>query len=99
MLTGRPYLIRVAVGHKEIPGMDFSGIVEALGDGVEQSFARGDEVFGTADVAGGAFAEYVSVPAKHLASKPQKVSWQEAAGIPTSGMTALQALRGVHARA
>ena len=92
MLTGRPFIIRCAVGLKKIPGMDFSGVVEEVGPDVAR-FAPGDQVFGTADVAAGAFAEFVSVPAKHLAHKPQKVSWEEAAALPTSGMTALQALR------
>ena len=92
VLTGRPYIIRVAAGRKEIPGMDFSGVVEILGPDVAQ-FAPGDEVFGTKDIAAGAFAEYVSVPAKQLAHKPPKMSWEEAAALPTSGMTALQALR------
>lgn len=72
--------------------MDFSGVVEALGPEVTE-FARGDPVFGTKDVALGAFAEYVSVPVKNIARKPDRVSWEEAAGLPTSGMTALQALR------
>ena len=92
VLTGRPYMMRLAVGHKEIPGMDFSGTVEVLGPGVT-GFALGDHVFGTKDVACGAFAEYVSVPTTNIVKKPDKVTWEEAAGLPTSGMTALQALR------
>ena len=91
MLTGRPYLTRL-VGLNEIPGMDFSGVVEEIGPGVA-NFAAGDEVFGTTDTAGGAFAEYVSAPAKNIVKKPATVSWEEAACLPTSGMTALQALR------
>ena len=50
-------------------------------------------MFGTTDTAGGAFAEYVSAPAKNIVRKPATVSWEEAACLPTSGMTALQALR------
>ena len=69
--------------------MDFSGVVEALGANVEQ-FAPGDDVLGTADTACGAFAEFVSVPASHLVKKPKNVSWEQAAAVPTSGMTALQ---------
>jgi NADPH:quinone reductase-like Zn-dependent oxidoreductase len=53
----------------------------------------GDKVFGTADIALGAFAEYVSVPAGNVALKPENVSWEAAASLPTSGQTALQALR------
>lgn len=92
MLTGRPYLIRMAVGRRTIPGMDFAGVVEACGPKVER-FAPGDDVLGSTDVACGAFAEYVSVPAKAVAKKPPSVSWDEAAALPTSGQTALQALR------
>lgn len=72
--------------------MDFSGVIEVLGPDVTQ-FTPGDEIFGTTDVTAGAFAEYVSVPVKHVARKPQNIGWEEAAGLPTSGMTALQALR------
>lgn len=89
MLTGRPYLVRVAIGRREIPGMDFAGVVEdASGD-----FAAGDRVFGTADMACGAFAEFVCVPAAHVVRIPPDVSFTAAAAVPTSGMTALQALR------
>ena len=91
MLTGRPYLTRL-IGLNEIPGMDFSGVVEEVGPGLAR-FAAGDEVFGTTDTTGGAFAEYVSVAAKNIVRKPATVSWEEAACLPTSGMTALQALR------
>ena len=106
MLSGRPYLVRL-IGLPEIPGMDFAGVVEELGGplgggasggggaagGALARFKPGDEVFGTADAACGAFAEYVSVPSKNLALKPESVGWGAAAAIPTSGMTALQALR------
>ena len=98
MLSGRPYLVRL-IGLPKIPGMDFAGVVEELGEelgtvgNVAVRFAKGDEVFGTADAACGAFAEYVAVPSKNLARKPENVSWGTAAAIPTSGMTALQALR------
>ena len=92
-LTGRPYLVRLALSGKKIPGMDFSGTVDRF-EGIEQTkYSEGDAVFGTVDVACGAFAEYVSVPAKFLSRKPQNVSWEEAAALPTAGMTALQALR------
>ena len=73
--------------------MDFSGVVEAVGPGVAPQFAAGDEVFGTKDVAGGAFAEYVNAPASNIVKKPPSMSWEDAASLPTSGMTALQALR------
>lgn len=99
LLSGRPYLVRL-IGLHTIPGMDFAGVVEELGEELGGTtgnaavrFAKGDEVFGSADAACGAFAEYVSVPSKNLVMKPENVSWGTAAAIPTSGMTALQALR------
>ena len=92
MLTGRPYLIRAAVGHRDIPGMDFAGVVEELGSGVE-GFAPGDEVLGTTDTACGAFAEYVSIPSQYIVKKPGNIAWETAASIATSGQTALQAMR------
>lgn len=94
MLTGRPYLIRIAVGRRHIPGMDFSGIVDAVGpNGKDDRLAVGDEVFGTADVASGAFAEYVCVPAAFVVKKPYEVDFEAAAAVATSASTALQALR------
>ena len=93
-LTGRPYIIRAAVGLREIPGMDFSGIIESLGEETENcKFAVGDQVFGTTDVKGGAFAEYVSVSYTQIVHKPKELDWETAASIPTAGMTALQGLR------
>ena len=91
MLTGRPYVIR-CLGRKEIPGMDFSGVVAAVGTGVTR-IAVGDDVLGTADTACGAFAEYVSVKDDMIVRKPASIDWEEAASIATAGQTALQALR------
>lgn len=65
MLSGRPFIIRAAVGHRAVPGMDFAGTVEELGSNVD-GLAAGDEVLGTADTASGAFAEYVSVPSSFV---------------------------------
>ena len=72
--------------------MDFSGVIEAVGADVSD-FSTGDEIFGTTDTAGGAFAEFVNVPATHLVRKPNNVTWEQAASLPTAGMTALQSLR------
>ena len=52
---------------------------------IEDQFAVGDEVYGTTDIAGGAFAEYVSVSIKCIAHKPKEISWETAASIPTAG--------------
>ncbi|MCC7189358.1 MAG: NAD(P)-dependent alcohol dehydrogenase [Anaerolineales bacterium] len=69
-------------------GADFAGIVEAVGKNVSD-FKPGDEVFGGR---GGAFAEYVSVK-NAIALKPANVTFEEAASVPTAGITALQAVR------
>lgn len=69
-------------------GGDFAGVVEAVGQGVSD-FKPGDEVFGGK---GGAFAEYVTVR-NAIALKPANVTFEEAAAVPTAGITALQGLR------
>jgi NADPH:quinone reductase-like Zn-dependent oxidoreductase len=66
-----------------------AGRVEAVGANVT-TFAPGDEVFGTC---AGAFAEYAVAKADRLAVKPANLSYPEAAAVPTSAVTALQALR------
>lgn len=69
-------------------GSDFAGVVEAVGKSVSD-FKRGDEVFGGAD---GAWAEYVTED-RAIASKPADITFEEAAAVPTAGLTALQGLR------
>lgn len=69
-------------------GVDFSGVVEAVGNGVSD-FKPGDEVFGGRN---GAFADYVTVR-KNIAHKPANVTFEEAAAVPTAAITALQGLR------
>ena len=93
MLTGRPYIIRAAVGRREIPGMDFAGFVveDCSTDG--KTLSAGDRVLGTSDVFCGAFAEFVCVPRASVALIPDSVDFETAAAVPTSAMTALQALR------
>ena len=71
-------------------GADVAGIVEAVGSGVT-SFKVGDAVFG--ECGGGSFAEYVCVPERALAPKPDNLSFAEAAAVPVAALTALQALR------
>lgn len=61
-------------------GVEFSGTIEALGEGTKDGFKVGDEVFGLAY--GGAYAEYIAVNTHMLLHKPQQMSWEEAAGIP-----------------
>ncbi|HQX17384.1 MAG TPA: NAD(P)-dependent alcohol dehydrogenase [Anaerolineales bacterium] len=69
-------------------GADFAGVVEAVGKNITD-FKRGDEVFGGRS---GAYAEYVSVK-NAVALKPANVTMEEAASVPTAGITALQGLR------
>jgi len=79
-----------------ILGYDFSGTVEALGDGVT-SVSVGDDVFGFLPYgpfnARGAFAESLVAKADELARKPAGVSHEIAAAAATTGLTALQSLR------
>jgi NADPH:quinone reductase-like Zn-dependent oxidoreductase len=93
VMTGTPYLARLAFGlrapRNQVIGMDVAGVVEAVGDAVTQ-VRVGDEVFGAC---GAAFAEYAAVRENACAAKPAGVSFEEAAALPTSAVTALQALR------
>jgi NADPH:quinone reductase-like Zn-dependent oxidoreductase len=71
-------------------GVDFAGIVEAVGKNVTQ-FKPGDEVFGGRD---GAFAEYVCPRAdRAVALKPANITFEQAASVNIAGITALQAVR------
>ena len=76
------------------PGVDVSGTVDALGEGVE-GFGIGDRVVGFLPMAGdGAAAEYVVAPAEILALAPTSTSTAlaDAAALPAVGLTAWQAL-------
>lgn len=74
-------------------GWDVSGIVEAVGMGVTVHQA-GDEVFGMLPFpgAGGAYAQYVTAPARAFVAKPGSLHHEEAAALPLAGLTAWQAL-------
>jgi NADPH:quinone reductase-like Zn-dependent oxidoreductase len=74
----------------KIPGADFAGIVEEVGNNVEQ-FKVGDKVFGE-NLRGGAFAEYTCVMANACALMPEGSDFSEMACVPVAGVTALQAL-------
>ncbi|KAF1984477.1 putative quinone oxidoreductase [Aulographum hederae CBS 113979] len=73
-----------------ILGVEFSGTIESLGSPQEEGFKIGDQVFGLAY--GGAYAEYIAVYTKMVVHKPSHFSWEEAAGIPETWITALQAI-------
>jgi alcohol dehydrogenase len=75
-------------------GWDFSGIVEKSGAGVSE-IKRGDEVYGQSPVViggSGTFAEMALANADNITQKPKTLSHEEAAGLPTVGATAWQAL-------
>ncbi|GLB09114.1 hypothetical protein AtubIFM57258_005025 [Aspergillus tubingensis] len=71
-------------------GVEFSGVIEELGENTSNGFQIGDSVFGLAY--GGAYAEYIAVSTKMLIHKPSGLTWEEAAGIPETWITASQAL-------
>lgn len=74
------------------PGRDFSGVVSALGDGVND-FQVGDEVFGVCDVGlDAAYAQQVAIEAAILARKPPGLSHVEAAAVALIGLTALRSI-------
>jgi NADPH:quinone reductase-like Zn-dependent oxidoreductase len=94
MMAGLPYPIRLAGfgvrrPNSSNPGRALAGTVEAVGSNAT-SFAPGDKVFG---ICAGSFAEYARVSAGKLAAHPANVSFEQAAAVPISGLTALQAVR------
>ncbi|MCW2868530.1 MAG: NAD(P)-dependent alcohol dehydrogenase [Marmoricola sp.] len=92
VMTGRPYLGRLVFGlrtpRNPVVGTDVAGTVHAVGAAVT-TFATGDEVYGFAR---GSFADYAIARADKLAVKPANLSFVEAAVLPVSAVTALQAL-------
>jgi NADPH:quinone reductase-like Zn-dependent oxidoreductase len=93
IMTGSPYLGRMAFGLRapkaRVRGTDVAGRVEAVGKDVIR-FQPGDEVFGTCN---GSFAEYAIARKDKIAPKPANLTFEQAATVPTSASTALQALR------
>jgi putative PIG3 family NAD(P)H quinone oxidoreductase len=74
---------------QDIPGLEFAGSVEQIGEEV-RTLRVGQRVFGI--TAGGAQAEYVSVPEATLVEIPVNLSWAEAAAVPEVFITAHDAL-------
>jgi NADPH:quinone reductase-like Zn-dependent oxidoreductase len=93
VMTGMPYFARMMLGVRKpklaVRGWDVAGTVKAVGAGVSD-FQPGDEVMGTAE---GSFAELAIGRPDKLARKPAVLSFEEAAALPVSGCTALQAIR------
>jgi NADPH:quinone reductase-like Zn-dependent oxidoreductase len=94
ILRGDPFFSRFTYGllkpKDKVIGSDFAGIVEEAGSSVTL-FKRGDLVFGST-LKGGAFAEYISVPANACGAMPDKAGFVEMAALPLSGVTAYQSL-------
>jgi NADPH:quinone reductase-like Zn-dependent oxidoreductase len=94
LMTGMPYLVRL-LGYGlrrpkvRVRGRDVAGRVEAVGKDVTE-FRPGDEVFGICE---GSFAEYACARADKLVPKPANLTFEQAAVVPISGLTALQGVR------
>lgn len=93
MMTGKPHLLRViGFGFRRpknpVPGIDVAGTVVAIGSAVTK-FAVGDEVYG---MSRGSFAEYAAALEDKVALKPANLTFEQAAVLPISGGTALQAV-------
>jgi NADPH:quinone reductase-like Zn-dependent oxidoreductase len=93
LMTGRPFLLRLGFGilrpRERGLGREVSGTVLEVGSEVTR-FSVGDEVFG---IGTATFAEYAAAKADKLAHKPATMSFEEAAVVPISALTALQGLR------
>jgi NADPH:quinone reductase-like Zn-dependent oxidoreductase len=97
VVRGLPYALRVMGAglrrpKNRVPGTDLAGDVESVGKNVTR-FHPGDEVFGETVSGyqwsnGGAYAEYASIPESALALKPARITFEEAASVPTSGLIA-----------
>lgn len=73
-------------------GWDAAGIVEEIGSNVTD-FQKGDEVYGVPNFPGdGSYAEYVAAKASQFALKPKSISFNEASGVPLTGLVACNAL-------
>lgn len=93
-MRGKPFPVRFYIGFPKpkkdfVVGIDCAGVVEAVGQGVT-GFKPGDEVYGECH---GSCAEYAVAKAGSIALKPQNLTFEQAAAVPTSACTALQALR------
>jgi NADPH:quinone reductase-like Zn-dependent oxidoreductase len=94
VMAGLPYPIRLAgyglrTPKHRVRGSDLAGVVEAVGKDVAR-LQVGDEVFG---IGNGSFATYASAREDKLALKPKNLSFEQAAAVPVSALTALQGLR------
>jgi NADPH:quinone reductase-like Zn-dependent oxidoreductase len=95
LMTGLPYFVRLMPGFRKLKdgvrGRDVAGTVEAVGADVTR-LRPGDDVMGIVE---GSFAELGVGRADLLVPKPARLSFEQAAALPISGLTALQAIRDV----
>jgi NADPH:quinone reductase-like Zn-dependent oxidoreductase len=93
LMAGSPYVMRLATGLRKpkalVPGWAVAGTIEAAGAKVT-GLAPGDAVFGTCH---GSFAQYATARPGQLAPKPESLTFEQAAAMPNSATTALQAVR------
>lgn len=84
--------------HSPILGREFSGIVTAIGKKAT-NFKIGDAIFCGSGSMGsnGTYAEFICIPEEIAVHLPKNISFEEAAGIPSSGLTALQCLNRIQA--
>ena len=78
-----------------ILGMDFAGVVDAVGEGVTD-YEIGDQVYGCAGGLAnlpGALAEYLLADVKLIAAKPKNLTMEQAAALPLVGITAFEGLK------
>ena len=92
-MRGTPRFLRLMAGLRKPNvtrlGVDVAGRVEAVGRNVTQ-LRPGDEVFGSCR---GAFAEYACTSESALVTKPDNVTFEQAAAVPVAAYTALQGFR------
>jgi NADPH:quinone reductase-like Zn-dependent oxidoreductase len=92
LAEGTPYALRLVFGLRRpkqpVLGLDLAGTVAAVGAEVTR-FAPGDEVLG---IGTGSFAGQAVALERKLVRKPAGLDWAEAAALPVSGLTALQAV-------
>ncbi|HEX2196559.1 MAG TPA: NAD(P)-dependent alcohol dehydrogenase [Actinomycetota bacterium] len=93
LMAGQPYFARLMFGLRRpkvsVRGWDVAGTVEVVGDAVTD-LRPGDDVMGFVE---GSFAELAAGPEEKLVRKPESLSFEQAAAVPVSGVSALQALR------
>ena len=92
LMTGLPYFVRIMPGFRKLKagvrGRDAAGVVQAVGADVT-AFQPGDEVMGFVD---GSFAELAIGRPEKLVRKPSRLTFEQAAAAPVSGVTAVQAI-------